>query len=219
MEVFSENFKCNFSRIISVIALTVVVAVSLMVIPAFAAESYVFSRSENAYFGEARLPEGTYIIKCIVVDDVTGNVGEIQIPTPITVAYVIVNEDDLTFEFCEVNSTFVVGDTESQMFLQIASGSDVGNACTLTLDGINASAHGITAIEFIPYSEPAVPFVDRIGGVLGTVVGWINSLISSLVSPDGALHDLLPLMAVAISVSVLLIGVKVVRYFIDIRGS
>lgn len=55
---------------------------------------------------------------------------------------------------------------------------------------------------------------------LGTVISWVGTVISSLVTqasgsdPAGALNGLLPLFAIGISISALLLGVKVIKSFV-----
>lgn len=44
-----------------------------------------------------------------------------------------------------------------------------------------------------------------------TVIGWVGSVISALVGQDGQLSDLLPLFAVGIAISAILLGVKLIK--------
>ena len=44
-----------------------------------------------------------------------------------------------------------------------------------------------------------------------TVIGWVGSLVDALVTTDGDLAALLPLLAIGVAVSGVLLGVKVVR--------
>lgn len=44
-----------------------------------------------------------------------------------------------------------------------------------------------------------------------TVIGWVGSLVEALVSTDGQLSALLPLLAVGVGVSGVMLGIKVVR--------
>ena len=44
-----------------------------------------------------------------------------------------------------------------------------------------------------------------------TVIGWIGTVITALTGTGGALAELLPLLAVGISVSCILLGVKIIR--------
>lgn len=49
---------------------------------------------------------------------------------------------------------------------------------------------------------------------LGTVIEWVGTVVTALVSTDGALKDLLPLLAVGVAVSALMLGVKAIKSFI-----
>ena len=46
---------------------------------------------------------------------------------------------------------------------------------------------------------------------LGDTIGWVGSVVTALLS--GSLKDLLPLFAIGISVSVLMLGVKAIKSF------
>lgn len=47
-----------------------------------------------------------------------------------------------------------------------------------------------------------------------TVIGWVGTVITSLVGTNGELADLLPLFAVGIAISAILLGVKLVKSII-----
>lgn len=47
-----------------------------------------------------------------------------------------------------------------------------------------------------------------------TVIGWIGTVITSLLSETGELGDLRELFAIGVSISAILLGVKVIRSFI-----
>ena len=49
---------------------------------------------------------------------------------------------------------------------------------------------------------------------LGTVLDWVGTVIDALVGTDGALSQLLPLFAIGVAISALLLGVKVIKSFI-----
>lgn len=53
--------------------------------------------------------------------------------------------------------------------------------------------------------------LTEIGTGLSSVITWVGSVITALTSTTGALKDLLPLFAVGIAISVLMLGVKVIR--------
>lgn len=49
---------------------------------------------------------------------------------------------------------------------------------------------------------------------LGTVISWVGTVVTALTdSTDGALYALLPLMAIGVAVSALMLGVKAIRSF------
>ncbi len=46
---------------------------------------------------------------------------------------------------------------------------------------------------------------------IGTVIDWIGTVISAVFSTGGALKDLGPLFAIGISISAILLGVKIIK--------
>lgn len=44
-----------------------------------------------------------------------------------------------------------------------------------------------------------------------TVIGWIATTVNAIVGAEGALSELAPLFAIGISISAILLGVKMVR--------
>ena len=46
---------------------------------------------------------------------------------------------------------------------------------------------------------------------IGTVIGWIGTVLSAIVGESGALAELAPLFAIGISISAIMLGIKVVR--------
>ena len=57
----------------------------------------------------------------------------------------------------------------------------------------------------------ATTFMGAIGEVLTEVIGWIGEVITALLS--GELSALLPLFALGVVVSVIMLGVRVIRSF------
>ena len=55
--------------------------------------------------------------------------------------------------------------------------------------------------------------IDAVTTALGTVISWVGSVVTAVTSTSGALKDLLPLLAVGIAVSALMLGVKAIRSF------
>ena len=43
------------------------------------------------------------------------------------------------------------------------------------------------------------------------MISWVGSVVTALVGENGALNDLLPIFAIGISVSILLVAVKIIR--------
>lgn len=56
--------------------------------------------------------------------------------------------------------------------------------------------------------------LDAVTSGLTTVIGWVGTVVDALVTTDGKLAALLPLLAIGISVSALMLGIKAVRSFI-----
>lgn len=46
---------------------------------------------------------------------------------------------------------------------------------------------------------------------IGTVIGWVAEVVNAIISTDGQLASLAPLFAIGISISAILLGVKIVR--------
>lgn len=53
--------------------------------------------------------------------------------------------------------------------------------------------------------------VSAVTDGLSSVFTWIGSFITQLTTESGALHALLPLFAVGIAISVVLLGIKIVK--------
>lgn len=49
---------------------------------------------------------------------------------------------------------------------------------------------------------------------IGTVIGWVGTVIDALLAETGELSTLLPLFAVGVAISAILLGVKVIKSFI-----
>lgn len=56
--------------------------------------------------------------------------------------------------------------------------------------------------------------LEAVTAALTTVIGWVGSVVTALVSSTGALKDLLPLLAVGVAISALMLGVKAIKSFI-----
>lgn len=56
--------------------------------------------------------------------------------------------------------------------------------------------------------------VAAITTALGDVIGWVGTVITALTdTADGALAPLLPVFAIGIAVSVVLLGIRIIRGF------
>ena len=56
--------------------------------------------------------------------------------------------------------------------------------------------------------------LDAVTSALTTVISWVGSVVTALVSSTGALKDLLPLLAVGVAISALMLGTKAIKSFI-----
>ena len=55
-------------------------------------------------------------------------------------------------------------------------------------------------------------FMTAVTSALGNVMTWAGSVIDGLLT--GALSDLLPLFAIGIAISALMLGVKIIKSFV-----
>lgn len=55
--------------------------------------------------------------------------------------------------------------------------------------------------------------VESVTDALTAVIGWVGSVVTALTGASGQLKDLLPLLAIGIAVSALMLGVKAIRSF------
>lgn len=55
--------------------------------------------------------------------------------------------------------------------------------------------------------------IAAVGTALTTVIGWCGTVIEAVVAETGQLSDLLPLWAVGIAISALMLGIRVMRGF------
>lgn len=53
--------------------------------------------------------------------------------------------------------------------------------------------------------------LDAVTSGIGTVIGWVGTVIDALVTTDGALAALLPLFAVGVAISAIMLGVRIAR--------
>lgn len=55
--------------------------------------------------------------------------------------------------------------------------------------------------------------MEAVTSALTTVIDWVGTVVSALVTADGKLSALLPLLAVGIAISALMLGVKAIKSF------
>lgn len=55
--------------------------------------------------------------------------------------------------------------------------------------------------------------IAAVGTALGDVIGWCGTVLTAVVSEGGELKELLPLWAVGIAISGLMLGIRVMRGF------
>lgn len=56
--------------------------------------------------------------------------------------------------------------------------------------------------------------LEAVTSGITTVIGWVGTVIDALVGTDGALAALLPLFAIGVAISAIMLGIRVVRGFI-----
>lgn len=55
--------------------------------------------------------------------------------------------------------------------------------------------------------------LSDVGTTLTSMFGWIGQVVDALMTSDGALHALWPFILVGFSVSIVMLGIKVIRSF------
>ena len=53
--------------------------------------------------------------------------------------------------------------------------------------------------------------LEAVSSGITTVISWIGTVVNALISTSGELNALLPLFAIGIAISAILLGVKIVR--------
>lgn len=56
--------------------------------------------------------------------------------------------------------------------------------------------------------------LEAVTSALSTVISWVGTVVTALVGADGALSELLPLLAIGVAISALMLGVKAIKSFI-----
>ena len=56
--------------------------------------------------------------------------------------------------------------------------------------------------------------LEAVTSGITTVIGWIGTVVDSMLGEAGELTALLPLFAIGISISAIMLGVKIIKRFI-----
>ena len=56
--------------------------------------------------------------------------------------------------------------------------------------------------------------LEAVTSALTSVIGWVGTVVTALVGAEGQLNALLPLLAVGVAISALMLGVKAIKSFI-----
>lgn len=62
--------------------------------------------------------------------------------------------------------------------------------------------------------ETSVTMLEAVTSAITTVLGWVGTVVDALLTTNGELNALLPLFAVGVAISAILLGVRVIRSFI-----
>lgn len=55
--------------------------------------------------------------------------------------------------------------------------------------------------------------MEAVSTALTTVITWVGTVVTALTGAEGELNSLLPLMAVGIAISALMLGIKAIKSF------
>lgn len=56
--------------------------------------------------------------------------------------------------------------------------------------------------------------MTAVGSAITSVLGWVGTVIDSLITADGDLYALLPLFAISVGISAIMLGIRIARSFI-----
>lgn len=56
--------------------------------------------------------------------------------------------------------------------------------------------------------------IEAVTSAITSVIGWTGTVVDSLLTTDGQLAELLPLFAVGVAISAILLGVKIIKSMI-----
>lgn len=172
-----------------------VVAFSLMVIPAFAATSYTSSNAIDQFtIGfDGPIPTGRYTLRIQMGTylDIVTDPFELRSDVELYVdgrnLYYIQTQDFTQFALFEVESEW-------------------GSLLPVEVDDVT--------LTFTPYLKGSEFFLENIIAVLVGVISWVGIIVHALISKDGALHSILPVFAIGISITALFFAIRAIRSFI-----
>jgi ABC-type transport system involved in cytochrome c biogenesis permease component len=56
--------------------------------------------------------------------------------------------------------------------------------------------------------------LEAVTSALTTVISWVGTVVSALTGAEGELKELLPLLAIGVAISALMLGIKAIKSFI-----
>lgn len=56
--------------------------------------------------------------------------------------------------------------------------------------------------------------IAAVTSAISDVLGWVGTVITSLTSQTGELNALLPLFAISVSISAIMLGIKIIKGFV-----
>lgn len=56
--------------------------------------------------------------------------------------------------------------------------------------------------------------LEAVTSGIGTVISWVGTVIDALLTTEGAMAELLPLFAIGVAISGILLAVRIIRSFI-----
>lgn len=62
--------------------------------------------------------------------------------------------------------------------------------------------------------ETTITMLEAITSAITTVLGWVGTVVDSLLTSNGDLYALLPLFSIGVAISGILLGVRIIRSFI-----
>ena len=118
-----------------------------------------------------------------------------------------------------INHAWQSNYTSDQQYIYYICGALIVVFCAVILDGIFSIFRHFWRQDKIldrrkKTTATATTLMDAVGTAITSVLGWVGTVISSLLDANGDLNALLPLFAVGIAISALLLGVKMIKSFI-----